>query len=76
MFDLLPENSYSRKAVRWGLVISVLFVATEVFGLIRHHYEDGFINIVLGVAVLFIWTTRRREPPLVDRGESKATRAS
>jgi hypothetical protein len=76
MFDLLPENSYSRKAVRWGLVISVLFAATGVFGVVRHHYEDGFVNIVLGVAMLLIWSTRRHEPPLVDTGESKTTRAS
>jgi hypothetical protein len=76
MFQLLPENTYSRKAVRWGVVISVLFIATGVFGIVRRHYEDGFVNVVLGVVMLFIWGTRRREPPLGDGNGSRATRSS
>jgi uncharacterized membrane protein len=74
MFELLPENTYSRKAVRWGVVVSLLFIATGVFGILRHHYEDGFVNIVLGVVMLFIWGTRRREPLQIDVSESKATK--
>jgi len=76
MFNLLPENSYSRGAVRSGVAISVLFIAAGVFGLLRHHYDDGFIDIVLGVAMLFVWGTRRRETPRADVSESKAARSS
>jgi len=76
MFDLLPENSYSRKAVRSGIAISLMSIATGVFGLLRHHYEDGFVYVVLGVAMLFIWGTRRREPPQGNINESKAARSS
>jgi len=72
MFELLPENTYSRKAVRWGVVVSVLFIAAGVFGILRHHYEDGFVNVVLGVVMLFIWGTRRREPLQASVTESRA----
>jgi hypothetical protein len=74
MFELLPENSYSQKAVRWGLVVSLLFITTRVFGIVRHHDEDSLINVLLGVAMLFIWGTRRREPPIGRAADSKAAR--
>ncbi len=76
MFDLLPENTYSRNAVRWGLVVSALFIAAGVIDMLRHRYDDGLVNIVLGVAMLFIWETGRREPPLSDTDGSRAARSS
>ena len=63
MFDLLPENSYSKKSVRWGLITSVLLVGAGAFAVMRHHYDDGAVDVALGIAMLFIWTTRRRELP-------------
>jgi hypothetical protein len=71
VFDLLPENMYSRSAVRWGLVVSALFIGAGVIEMVRHRYDDGLANIVLGLAMLFIWGTRRTKPPLVDVSQSK-----
>ena len=58
MFDLLPENLYSRTAVRWGLILSVMFIAAGVFAIHRQDYVDAIVDVVLGVAMLFIWGTR------------------
>jgi hypothetical protein len=71
VFDLLPENMYSRSAVRWGLVVSALFIGAGVIEMVRHRYDDGLANIVLGLAMLFIWALRRTKPPLVDVSQSK-----
>jgi hypothetical protein len=59
MFELLPENTYPKKAVRWGLILSILFVGAGAFAVLRHHYEEGAVDIVLGAAMLFIWGARR-----------------
>jgi hypothetical protein len=63
MFNLLPENSYSRKAVWWGIIFSLSFVATGVFGIVRGQRLDGALQVVLGVAMLVVWGSRRREVP-------------
>jgi len=62
MFDLLPENTFSRKAVRWGIALSFAFIALGLFGVFRGHYEEGTINAALGIAMLQVWSTRKREP--------------
>ncbi|MGB8061773.1 MAG: hypothetical protein WCF26_07750 [Candidatus Sulfotelmatobacter sp.] len=63
MFDLLPDNSYSRKAVWLGIIFSLSFVATGVFGVVRGQRLDVTLQVVLGVAMLVVWGSRRHEVP-------------
>ncbi|MGD0179257.1 MAG: hypothetical protein ABSC15_05525 [Terriglobales bacterium] len=63
MFDLLPENLYSRRAVRSGMILSVLWIGIGVFEIFHHRSasffpEQGYIQAAMGAVMLIIWGTR------------------
>jgi hypothetical protein len=76
MFDLLPENLYSRRAVQWGMILSVFWIGMGVFEIFHHRStslfpEEGYLHVGMGAVMLIIWGTRRELQP----GSSESTSA-
>lgn len=63
MFELLPENSYSKKTVIGGIALSVVLLAAGVGEIVRGDGLEGWSNVVVGLGMLVLWTTRKREVP-------------
>jgi hypothetical protein len=68
MFDLLPENSYSRKAVVGGILLSIVLLAIGAVGIARGNGLEGWSDVVVGIGMLMVWSTRKREVPTDERG--------
>jgi hypothetical protein len=68
MFDLLPENSYSRKAVVGGILLSIVLLAIGAVGIARGNGLEGWSDVVVGIGMLMVWSTRKREVPTDESG--------
>jgi hypothetical protein len=67
-FDLLPENSYSRKAVVGFSLLSIALLALGAVEIKHGNGLEGWSNVSLGIGMLIVGGTRKREVPTNECG--------